>query len=244
MHTDRIEFRTPDLFLQFSGFSRSDMIEVVPGGKQDDSSIGVASTAVRNLIVQHRLKSYSVEETSVRRRAVVRFEPADLRQDTVLVITVPAGIRLSIGTGTEIVQAYDFREAIFIHAGRIEKGLKAAALGTLQERIAKGEMIVPPMPPFSSSPRLIHAERPELEATELQAMRKLLSKGTAAVFEAIVTETGQVIEVHQTSTLPRRFPRSVMRKLEDAAMRYSYEPQMANGRAQGFRTNIVMEIPQ
>ena len=229
---------------QFSGFSRADVIEVVPGGKQDDSSIGIASTAVRNLIVQHRLKSYSVEETFVRRRAVVRFEPADLRQDTVLIITVPEGTRLSIATGTEILQAQDFRDAVFIHAGRIERGLKSASVATLQERTAKGEIIVPPMPPFSSSPRLIHAERPELEASELQAMRKLFSKGTAAVFEAIVTETGQVIEVHQTSTLPRRFLRSVKRKLEDAAMRFSYEPQMANVKAQGFRTNIVIEIPQ
>ncbi len=244
MHTDRIEFRTPDLFLQFSGFSRADMIELVPGGKQEDSSIGIASAAVRNLMVQHRLKSYSFEQTSERRRTRVRFEPADVRQDTVLVITVPEGTRLGFNTGTEIVQQYVFREAVFIHAGRIEKGLKTAALGTLQARIAKGEIIVPVMPPFSSSPRVIHAERPELDDGELLAVRRLLGKGTAAVFEAIVTETGQVIEVIQTSTLPRRLPRSVMRKLEDAAMRFSYEPQVVNGRAQGFRTNIVLEIPQ
>jgi hypothetical protein len=246
MHTERIEFSTPELILHFYRFTRADMIEIVPAGKQEDPGIGVASAAVRNLIVQHRNHSYTVEVTPERRRTVMRFQPADVRQDAVLIVTAPEGTRLTIATDDiTTLQRRDFREAVFIHDGRVEEGLNAAALNTLHERVAKGSIVLPAIAPFNSAPRVIHTERPELERDELQTVRRLLDgKRTAAVFEATVTDTGQVIDVLQTSALPVRLPRSIMRKLEEAAMRFSYEPQVVNGKAQSFTTSIVLEIPQ
>jgi hypothetical protein len=248
MHNERIDFRGSDLHLGFIGFSRTDLVEIIPAGKQEQPGIGISSAAIRNLVVQHRTKSYTtmVEQLdNVRqRRAAISFQPADVRQDAVLIITVPEGVRLSFSTRSEIIQGHEFREPIFLHDGRIERGLKSAALETLHARVARREIVVPVMPPFLSAPKLIHSERPDLDTDELRATRRLLAKGTAAVFEATVTETGQVIDLLQTSSLPGRLPASVIRKLRDAAMRYSYEPHLANGRAQPFRTSIVLEVPQ
>ncbi len=251
MHTERVEFRG-NLHLNFTGFSRADMVEIIRVGKQEQPSIGISSVAVRNLTLQHRTQSYRVEVSPwPRNGSIITFRPVDVRQDSVLIITVPEGIGLSFTANSQTTQAYEFREPrfvqrepIFIYGGRVERGLRAAVLTTLYDRAKRGEIVIPVMPPFITKANLIHAETPELDREELQAVRRLLAKGSAAVFEATVTETGQVLEVLQTAALPARLPRSVMRKLEDAAMRYSYEPQVVDGRARAFRTSIVLEIPQ
>ena len=104
---------------------------------------------------------------------------------------------------------------------------------------------MPLVPASNPKPRVIHRDQPDLNAADLRAIRKLSAAGPlVVVFEATVTETGQVIEIHQTSELPVRLPGELMRKIEEAAMRFSYEPYVIDGRAQPFTTPIALEVPR
>ena len=65
----------------------------------------------------------------------------------------------------------------------------------------------------------------------------------AISFEATVTDTGQVIEVRALSGIPPRLPRGILAKLQDAAMRHSFEPYVLDGKAATFTTTIALEMP-
>src|SRR3954469_18580988 len=93
---ERIALRSNEVFLSFRGFGRADMIEIVPVGRQDDPSVRITSAVIRNLILNNREKSYTVVHDSRRFNDALSFTPADLRQDSILIINVPDGVRLQI----------------------------------------------------------------------------------------------------------------------------------------------------
>jgi hypothetical protein len=244
MDSERVPVQSIDLALSFSGFSRIDLIEVVQVGKQEEASIGISSVTIRNRVIQHRQKSYILQTRSERRSTTLTFRPADARQDSLIVVTVPQGARTTISMDGEIIRTPPLEGTILLHDGRAERSPKPNALNIVYDRVAKGELIVPPVPEPNPNPRIIHQDRPDLTAADIEAIRKVWSGGAlVVVYEATVTETGQVIEVHQTSQLPARFPRDVMRKIEEAAMRFSYEPYVINGTASPFTTTIAVEVP-
>ena len=245
MESERTPLASADVSLSFSGFSRVDLIEVVRAGRQDETSIGISSVAIRNRVIQHRQKSYTLQTATERRSAAFTFRPADVRQDAVIIVTVPQGVRVSITMDGQPVPTGNFQGSLLIHDGRVERGPRSDALNVLYARAEKGDLVVPVVPPSNPEARLIHRDQPDLNAADLQTLRKLSASGPlTVVFEATVTETGQVIEVHQTSPLPVRLPPNLMRKIEEAAMRFSYEPYVISGAAQAFTTTIVLELPR
>jgi hypothetical protein len=244
METERVPLESMDLSLTFTGFSRADLIEVVQVGKQEEASVGINSVAIRNRVIQHRQKSYSLQTRFDRKPASLSFRPADVRQESVVVVTIPQGVRLTIAMDGETIRSANLQGAILLHDGVVDRGPKANALNLLYARIEKGELVVPLIPESNPKPRIIYRDQPDLNAADLQALRKLGAGPLVVVFEATVTETGQVIEVHQTSQLPVRLPNELMKKIEEAAMRFSYEPYVVDGKAQPFTTSIAVELPR
>jgi hypothetical protein len=145
----------------------------------------------------------------------------------------------------ETVRTPNFQGSVLIHEGRVDRGPKANALNVLYARVEDGELVVPVVPASNPKPRIIHKDQPDLNAADRQAIRKLSGAGPLVLaYEATVTETGQVIEVHLTSQPPVRLPGEIMKKMEEAAMRFSYEPYVIDGRAQPFTTTIVLDLPR
>jgi hypothetical protein len=244
MEPERIPLSFPEVSFGFSGFSRTDLIELVRAGRQEETSIGINSASIRNHVLQHRQKSYTLQTRSDRRGMTLTFRPADVRQEAVIVITVPQGVRVNISMDGEGIPTQNYQASLLIYEGRIDSGPHATALNALYARVDKGDLVVPVVPASNPEARIIHRDQPDLSAAELQALRKLSANGPlTVVFEATVTETGQVIELHQTSQLPVRLPGDLMRKIQESAMRFSYEPYVINGAAQAFTTTITMELP-
>ena len=245
MEPERVPLSMADLSLSFSGFTRVDLIEIVQVGKQEEMSVGISSVAIRNHVVQHRQKSYTLQTRSDRRSTTLMFRPADMRQDAVIIVTVPQGVRFTISMDGEPLRTPNFQGSLLIHDGRVDRGPRANALNALYARVEDGELVVPVVPSSNPEPRIVHKDQPDLNAADRQTIRKLSGTGPLVLaFEATVTETGQVIEVHLTSELPVRLPGEIMKKMEEAAMRFTYEPYVIDGRAQPFTTTIAMDLPR
>jgi hypothetical protein len=244
MDSERVPLTSAEVSFVFSGFSRTDMIELSRAGRQEETSIGINSVSIRNHVIQHRQKSYTLQTRSERRITTLTFRPADVRQDAVILLAVPQGVRVTISLDGQTLPAQNFETSLLLHNGSVDHGPRATALNVLYERIDGGELVVPVVPPSIPEARVIHRDQPDFSTADLQNLRKVSGGGRLTlVFEATVTETGQVIELHQTSQLPVRLPGELMRKIEEAAMRFSYEPYVVNGAAQSFTTTITMEVP-
>jgi hypothetical protein len=245
MQNERVPLESVELALTFAEFSRADLIEVVQVGKQEETSVGISSIAIRNHVIQHRQKSYNLQTRFDRRPMTLSFRPADVRQESVVVVTIPQGVHITVSMDGETIRTLNFQGSLLIHEGRVDRGPKADALNVLYARIEKGELVDPVVPESNPKPHVINKDQPDLTYADVQVLRKLSSGSLlVVVFEATVTETGQVIEVHQTSQLPVRLPNELMKKIEDAAMRFSYEPYVVGGKAQPFTTSIAVELPR
>ena len=241
---ERIALRSSRLVLNFRGFSRADMIEIVPAGRLEEPSIRVVSAAIRNLILINRDKSYAMVHTEGRTEAIT-FTPADLRQDTILIVSVPEGTALQVSyNGNDVPLKGPLKEGLFLNDLDVRRGKPGAVIELLNARLKNSEIVLPVTPPLNPKARLIHAERPELTREEIRVLDRLSGDEHPAIsFEATVTDTGQVIDVRPLSGIPQRTPRGILEKLQDAAMRHSFEPYLVNGKAEGFLTTIVLERP-
>src|SRR5690349_17720376 len=112
---ERIPLRSTDLALNFRGFGRADMIEIVPAGRQDDQSIRVTSAVIRNLTLQNHEKSYAVSQDSRRRNDALTFTPADLRQSSIVILSIPDGLQLQISVdGNDVPVRGPLKESLFL----------------------------------------------------------------------------------------------------------------------------------
>ena len=241
---ERIVVRSSRLFLGFTGFSRADMIEIVPVGRQDEPSIRVTSATVRNLMLRNRDKSYVVTQNE-RQRDVLSFRPADLGQDNILIVTVPEGLNVQISyNGNNVPIRGTLKETLFLNGLDVQRGKPGFVVDALNERLKKREIVLPVIPSANPKAQLIHSERPDLTGDERRILDRLSEVQPPAIsFEATVTDTGQVIEVRPLSGIPPRLPRGILEKLEDAAMRHSFEPYVVDGKAATFTTTITLEMP-
>jgi hypothetical protein len=240
---ERIPLRSSDVYLNFREFGRADMIEIVPAGRQDDPSVRVTSAAIRNLTLMNREKSYVVIQER-HRNDILTFGPSDLRQNSIVIVSVPQGVRLQISYNGINIPIRDMKEGVFLNDLTAQRGKPGAIVALLNERLKRNEIVLPFAPPAIPKARVIHAERPELTNEEIRVLDRLAGTPRAAIsFEATVTDTGQVIDVRPISGIPQRTPREILEKLRDAAMHYSFEPYVVNGKSAGFTTTIVLELP-
>src|SRR5262249_52885600 len=112
MEPERVPLTSPEASFVFSGFSRADLMEVARAGKQEEASIGISSVSIRNHVVQHRQKSYTLDTQPERRITTLTFKPSDVRQDSVIVIMVPLGVRVAISMDGESIPTQTFQTAL------------------------------------------------------------------------------------------------------------------------------------
>jgi hypothetical protein len=173
------------------------------------------------------------------------FQPANLRQETVLIVSIPAGARLQISySGNNVPINGPLKESLFLHDLEVQRGAPGRAIAVLNERLAKREIVLAVKPPVNTKARILHDASPDLTRNQRRTLYQLSEEQRAVVqFELTVTDTGQVIEATPVSRNAPRLPRDIAERLRDAAMRYSFEPYLINGKASSFRTTITLELP-
>jgi len=244
MDIDRVDLGSGRrAFLSFDGFSTTDLIEVHPSGQIDEPSVGIRSVAVRNKIVQHREKSYSVRARKDPMQSMVSFAPADVSQDAVIVVDVPQGMDVSIAVRTQTLRTRDFQVPVTFSNGRIEERPGTGPFDTLYQRISDEDLVVPRVHPAHPDPRVILTGNLELTEEERETLIRLTKGEPARVrYDATVTETGQVLDLYPLQDLPRGTPQEIADKVLAAAKGYSYAPRGVDGRAQAFTTTITLDV--
>jgi hypothetical protein len=242
---ERIPLRSTQLSLNFHGFSRADLIEIIPAGRQEDPSVRVASAGIRNLLLVNDDDTYVVQhDTRNRQRDSIVFTPADLRQDTLLLLTVPDGTRLSITYDGIVIQEWGrMKESVFLNDHAIHGAAQGALVRKLNQRLKDAEIVLPVIPPANPKAQMIHSDRPELSSEEMRILERLIGGKLALTFKATVTDTGQVIECRPLSGIPSRTPQPIVEKLKDSVMRHTFQPYVISGKATAFTTTIVLELP-
>jgi hypothetical protein len=242
---ERIALASNSPSLSFTGFSHADMIEIIPAGIENQRSIYVTSAAIRNLMLGGDARSYEVRHQKSRGGDALTFRPADLGQETILVLTVPQGMRLQISySGNRVPISGPLEESLLLHDLAVQRGAPGSVVALLNKRLKNGVLVLPAKPPEYTKATIIHQARPELSRDERRVLYQVF-EGQRSVFqfEITVTDTGQVIEARPVSGTSVALPRRIAEKLKDAVMRYTFEPYVIDGKASSFRTMITLQLP-